>query len=233
MPAESIPQVGGRSASRTAIDGWGVAPEGVPFIVLGVSLAGLGWVAQWMPLAVVGLGWAGVCCFFFRNPARAIPTGEGLVVAPADGTIIGSGEAVEPHFLRQPMRKVSIFLSVFNVHVNRVPIGGNVVETRYVPGRFRVASHREASATNEQNAIWLRGTGGAEVVMVQVAGRVARRIVCDVAAGDAVERGERCGIIRFGSRVDLYLPSACRLDVAVGDRVRGGATILGRLPEAT
>ncbi|MBI2345456.1 MAG: phosphatidylserine decarboxylase family protein [Deltaproteobacteria bacterium] len=136
---------------------------------------------------------------------------------------------MEPYFLNRPMRKLSIFLSVLNVHINRVPIGGRVVGTRYIPGRFRIASHRNASEENERNAIWLQGDGGEEVVMVQVAGLIARRIVSYVREGDKVDRCERCGLIRFGSRVDLYLPLSWPIAVQVGARVRGGASLVARI----
>lgn len=206
-----------------------IAREGFPFIATGVLCALLGAVLHWAPLLWVGAGWAGCCVFFFRNPARAIPAATGLVVSPADGTVIYIGEALEPDFLHAPMRKISIFLSVLNVHVNRIPCEGRVAGIRYTPGRFHIASRPAASSENERNAIWLKGPRDADLVMAQVAGTVARRIVSYAREGDTVARGERCGIIRFGSRCDLYLPLTWKVAVAVGDRVRGGSTVVGEV----
>jgi len=167
--------------------------------------------------------------WFFRNPVRTVPQGPNLVVAPGDGKVIAIEEEYEPRFLKARSIRLTIFLNVFDVHINRTPCEGVVQDVQYQPGLFLVASRPEATMKNEQNALLLRTPGGVKILCVQVAGLLARRIVCWVAAGDRVQRGERFGLIRFGSRMDTFLPLGTAVKVAVGDRVKGGETVLGEL----
>ncbi|OGP56323.1 MAG: phosphatidylserine decarboxylase [Deltaproteobacteria bacterium RBG_13_52_11] len=159
-------------------------------------------------------------CSFFRNPPRSIPDGEGLILSPADGRIVGIEKGAET-------TKVSIFMSVFNCHVNRAPAAGTIEEVRYQRGRFLPANKGEASRQNEQNTLQLQSAEGLKVLFTQVAGIVARRIVCYVRRGDEVQRGEIFGAILFGSRVDIYLPHGVKVRVREGERVRGGESVLG------
>jgi len=164
---------------------------------------------------------------FFRDPARTGPRGDQYVIAPADGKIVDVRVVDEPMYLQVPATRISIFMSVFDVHVNRYPATGTVELVRYHPGRFLHAASDKASLDNEQASIALRGARG-PVLVRQIAGLIARRIVTDGAAGDRATQGARMGIIRFGSRVDVFLPVAARstVRVAVGDRVQAGATVL-------
>jgi phosphatidylserine decarboxylase len=208
------------------------APEGWPFMLGGAAFAaaaGLLW-PRWLPLAVLGVLFTLFCAWFFRNPQRTPPAGVGIVVSPADGKIVFCGDAPAGRYAKAPGRKVSIFMSPLDVHVNRAPVSGTVASVAYHPGKFHVASVDKASLLNEQNGVTLVTPEGRTVTYVQIAGWVARRIVCDVAEGDAVRQGQRVGMIRFGSRVDLYLPVEARLSVSLGDRVRAGETAIGALP---
>ncbi|MBI4237132.1 MAG: phosphatidylserine decarboxylase family protein [Deltaproteobacteria bacterium] len=206
-----------------------VTQEGWPFIGLGLPLLAAGWWLQIPWLLWSGGIWAVACALFFRNPSRKIPTTPGAVVAPADGKVIAIESVEEPYFGRGAMQRISIFLSVADVHINRTPIDGVIGGVKYTPGRFLVAYAPKASTDNERNAIWVCNADRQhEVVMVQIAGLVARRIVCYLREGEQVARGMRCGLIRFGSRVDLYLPLDCAITVQVGDRVQGGASVMAR-----
>ena len=210
-----------------------IAPEGWPFILLGWALVALGaWgVAAWgrwvwaveVPVILIGL-WLLV---FFRDPARTGPRGDRYVIAPADGKIVDVRVVDEPMYLKAEATRISIFMSVFDVHVNRYPVTGTVEFTRYNPGRFLHAASDKASLDNEQSSIGVRGARG-PVLVRQIAGLIARRIVTDGAPGDRATQGARLGMIRFGSRVDVFLPAAARpaVRVAVGDRVQAGATVL-------
>jgi phosphatidylserine decarboxylase len=182
---------------------------GVVFILLHLSYISI-------PFFIV----AGFVCFFFRNPERQIPEGNNLVVSPADGRIInitknGDGE-----------QTISIFLSIFNVHVNRSPISGKLEKLEYKRGKFKVAYDEEASRVNEQNILTIKGQD-IQVVVRQVAGLIARRVICWKKTGHTFQRGELFGLIRFGSRVDIVVPERVRLLVKVGDHVRGGSSVLG------
>jgi phosphatidylserine decarboxylase len=159
-------------------------------------------------------------CSFFRNPRRRIPQGKGLILSPADGRIVTVKKGPQG-------KQVSIFMSVFNCHVNRAPLAGTIKEIRYQPGRFLPADRGEASRVNEHNAFRLQSLEGITVRFVQVAGILARRIVCYVHAGDRVRRGEIVGTILFGSRVDCYLPRGVKVQARVGERVKGGKSVLG------
>ncbi len=209
-----------------------LAPEGWPFILPGWALVVLGaWVARgspWVWIPEVALFLLAVwLLIFFRDPARTGPRGDQYVIAPADGKIVDVRVVDEPMYLQVPATRISIFMSVFDVHVNRYPATGTVELVRYHPGRFLHAASDKASLDNEQASIALRGARG-PVLVRQIAGLIARRIVTDGAAGDRATQGARMGIIRFGSRVDVFLPVAARstVRVAVGDRVQAGATVL-------
>ncbi len=208
----------------------------------GIPVASEGWVFIG-PLAVVtallfafGLRTPGYLAlvltlfvlFFFRDPERVTPAGQGVVVSPADGRVIVVKDVFEPDYLKQDVRQISIFLSVFNVHVNRIPTGGMVDLVKYNPGTFHVASVDKASTDNEQTAMVI-SSGGNRLLVKQIAGLIARRIVCYAKPGDAVKTGERYGLIRFGSRVDIFLPKTAEVNVKVGDRVKGARDVIGVL----
>ena len=180
-------------------------------------------------LALVGLVLTFFIVYFFRDPDRVIPTRDGLVVSPADGKVVLAGMVENSTYYEGTCLKVSVFMSVFNVHVNRMPYGGEVKKIAYNPGKFFNANLDKASKENEQNAIYLETEDGRTICTVQIAGLIARRIICKVQEGDAVNRGQRFGMICFGSRLDVYLPKETKLKVAVGDIVKAGTTILGEL----
>jgi phosphatidylserine decarboxylase len=206
------------------------AKEGIPFIAVpaGVTLL-TGWLG-WPIVACVGAVATLFCAWFFRNPARVVPHGSKLVVAPGDGKVIAIEEEFEPRYLKERSIRLTIFLNVFDVHINRVPCDGVIEDVQYQPGLFLVASKPEATLRNEQNAMMIKTHEGMKVLCVQVAGLIARRIVCWISPWDRAVRGERYGLIRFGSRMDTFLPMGTKLRVAVGERVKGGETILGELP---
>jgi phosphatidylserine decarboxylase len=208
--------------------------EGYPFIAIFVAInllafllaAWLGWLL--LPITI----W---CVAFFRDPDRTTPDGPGLIICPADGKLLPIVDAVPPTELGMgdaPRPRLSIFMNVFNVHVNRNPVSGQVVAKSYRPGKFFNASFDKASIHNERMSIRLRPEGEAgdakDLAVVQIAGLVARRIVCDLVQGEGVRRGERFGIIRFGSRVDVYLPPGTEILVAPGITTKAGETILAR-----
>jgi phosphatidylserine decarboxylase len=193
--------------------------------VVGVVGAAAGHPVALLPL-LVGVGF---CVYFFRDPEREPPPGDGLVVSPADGRVLEVCPEQEDQFLHAPATRVSIFMSPLDVHVNRSPQAGTIELVRHTAGKFRAAFKGKASLDNERNAVVLEG-GGRRYVVVQVAGAVARRIVCRRQRGDRLARGERFGMIMFGSRVDLFLPPEVQPRVAPGDRVRAGQTVVGELP---
>ena len=206
------------------------AKDGIPFIgaAVGVTL-----LTVWLGWTIVAVGAAILTFFvfwFFRNPSRVVPQGPRLVVASGDGKVIAIEEEFEPRFIKDRSIRVTIFLNVFDVHINRIPCEGAIEDVQYQPGLFLVANRPDATLRNEQNALMIRTGQGAKVLCVQVAGLIARRIVCWVSPGDRAVCGERFGLIRFGSRMDTFLPIGTALRVAVGDRVKGGETILGELP---
>ena len=167
---------------------------------------------------------------FFRDPPRDIPQGEDLVLCPADGRVIVVGKAPDPYRNNADSLKVSVFMNVFNVHSNRSPVDGLVHRIDYASGLFVNASFDKASTHNERNAMVMRLANGTEISCVQVAGLIARRILCYAKAGDRLARGQRYGFIRFGSRVDLYLPADSRPRVAIGDKVSASSTVIAELP---
>ena len=203
-----------------------IAREGWPFIILpgmmAAALTLLGRRKLAIPFAAASLASLG----FFRDPERAVPALSNGVLSPADGTVTSLEDTVDP-FVGAAVR-VSVFLSPLDVHVNRAPLAGLVVDTAYMRGRFIAAYNPDAAEVNERCTIRIQGEA-ARVTVVQVAGVVARRIVCRVAAGQKVEAGERIGLIRFGSRTDCYMPRGTTVHVNVGDRVIGGVTALGTL----
>lgn len=180
------------------------------------------------------LGWVGLvatlwCVWFFRDPWRVTPVDDGLVVAPADGLVVAVGEAVPPPELElgdAPMLRIGIFLSIFDVHINRMPVSGRVVKTAYREGKFVNAALDKASVDNERMAIRLRTADGTDIVVVQIAGLIARRILCRASAGQEVIAGQRFGLIRFGSRTDVYFPLGWTPLAIVGQRAIGGETVL-------
>jgi phosphatidylserine decarboxylase len=206
------------------------AKEGIPFIAVpaGVTLL-TGWLG-WSVVAGVGVVATLFSAWFFRNPARVVPQGQKLVVAPGDGKVIAIEEEFESRYLKERSIRLTIFLNVFDVHINRIPCDGVIEDVQYQPGLFLVASKPEATLRNEQNAMMIKTHEGMKVLCVQVAGLIARRIVCWISPRDRAIRGERYGLIRFGSRMDTFLPMGTTLRVAVGERVKGGETILGELP---
>ncbi|MDH3637654.1 MAG: phosphatidylserine decarboxylase [Gammaproteobacteria bacterium] len=207
-----------------------LAREGWIHIVLiaaaaiAASVSGGGWVAVllWLATAFV--------IQFFRDPRRDIPDEANLAVCPADGKVVFAGHAEDPYLDRRAF-KVSIFMNVFSVHSNRIPISGVVRERWYREGKFINAALDKASEENERNALWLRSELDGDVVCVQVAGLIARRILCYVRPGDKVDRGQRYGFIRFGSRVDVYLPTDFEPSVRLGDTVKAGSRTLGRFAD--
>ncbi|MBI5845760.1 MAG: phosphatidylserine decarboxylase family protein [Deltaproteobacteria bacterium] len=193
------------------------------FITLVLALLHLPFLAFLSLLTTVAV------CLFFRDPDRLIPTDPGALVAAADGRIIFAGLVDENPFLPGQVLKISTFMSVANVHVNRFPVTATVEKVVYTPGDYMVASHPKASLENEHNAVYLKDENGKRLCVVQVAGLIARRIRSNVKPGDRLLRGQRFGLICFGSRVDLYLPPETRPTVNVGDVVRGGTSILAKI----
>jgi phosphatidylserine decarboxylase len=207
----------------------GLAPEGLPFVLIGAVL---------VIACLVVPGWLGALVFcvyiafavwFFRDPERVSPFGDDLIISPADGRVLEVEYLDKSPYTNEPTRKVGIFMSPFNVHVNRSPISGVVEGVFYKQGGFVKADLPQASLANEHNAVVIRRDDGARVMFMQVSGLVARRIVCYLLAGDRVERGSRVGMIRFGSRVDVYMPPNSEVVVKVGEKVKAGESILGRL----
>ena len=179
-------------------------------------------------ISLIGLLTTFFLCGFFRDPDRIIPDEPGAAVSPADGKVIAASIVSSSPFYPGESMKISIFMSVFNVHVNRVPFNGRVKEISYYPGKFFSANLDKASLQNEHNAVFVEMDNGKQLCVVQVAGLIARRIICNVRSGDQVFRGQRFGLICFGSRLDVYLPTDIKLKVAVGDKVKAGTTILGQ-----
>jgi phosphatidylserine decarboxylase len=208
-----------------------VHPAGLPFISAGLGLALAGRRYRWLRRA--GLLTAGACAGFFRHPRRVPPTRPGVVVAPADGLICLIDSAAPPPELElgdAELPRVSIFLSLLDAHVQRAPVSGEVIAVQHRPGRFGSADLAAASDDNERISMRIRTDGGVEIVAVQIAGLLARRIVCDVHAGDKLSIGDTYGLIRFGSRLDTFLPAGTEVLVSVGQRAVAGETVLAELP---
>lgn len=186
----------------------------------------------WQPLGWIGAGLTVWCYYFFRDPARVTPVREGLIVSPADGVVQMIGQFAPPEELglgTAPMTRVAVFMNVFNCHVNRAPVAGRIEKIAYRPGKFLNASLDKASEDNERNGLAIRMADGRAIGVVQIAGLVARRIVCEVTEGQAIATGERFGMIRFGSRLDIYLPDGVAPLVAVGQTTVAGETVLADL----
>ena len=205
-----------------------VASEGWIFILPLVIVTVLFFILGWRYPGYTVLALTIFVLFFFRDPERVVPQGNNLVVSPADGRVVVVKDIFEPTYLTQDVKQISIFLSVFNVHVNRAPIGGKVDTVKYNPGKFHVASVDKASLDNEQTAMVIT-QGGRKVLVKQIAGLIARRIICYAKPGDSLAQGERYGLIRFGSRVDIFLPKDAEIKVKVGDRVKGARGVIGVL----
>ena len=214
------------------------AREGYPFMLGAVLFAALAWIAvpglgSWaiVPASLLTL-LAAFVSYFFRDPEREIPSAEGVVISPGDGKIIDIREVDEPSFIGGPCRRITIFLSIFDVHVQRAPVSGCVTHRDYRPGEYAVAWHPKASEANERASLGLSTQWG-RVLVRQIAGLIARRIVTYPEEGEEVQRGDRIGIIRFGSRVDLFIPLDWPLSCAVGDKAVGGATVFAHVKDPT
>ncbi|BCK88336.1 phosphatidylserine decarboxylase proenzyme [Sideroxyarcus emersonii] len=204
-----------------------IAREGWPFLAISLVLAvaATAWCAAWsIPMWIIFV----FVLQFFRDPPREIPQQAGAVLSPADGRVIKVERTQDPYAQRDAIL-VSVFMNVFNVHSNRSPVDGKVEKIEYFPGKFVNADLDKASAENERNAVVLKTADGQTVTFVQVAGLIARRILCYIKAGDTLTRGQRYGFIRFGSRVDVYLPLTATVKVAIGDKVSATTTILAKL----
>lgn len=208
-----------------------IARAGYPLIAAGAFVTAVFALLELTIPALIAMMATACVCGFFRDPDRAIPTAAGAVVSPADGKVIIAETVSDCPFLDGPRLKISVFMTVFNVHVNRVPVTGTVASVQYHPGKFVSANLDKASRENEHNAVIVHPEDGGDLCYVQIAGLVARRIISWVQPGQRVVRGQRCGLICFGSRLDVYLPPDAQPVVSVGEQVRAGTSILGFLPE--
>lgn len=206
-----------------------VASAGYPFIFASVLTTFVFALLGFTLLTLMGLAASFFVCYFFRDPDRVIPNDTGTVVSPADGKVILVGPVDNSKFYEGSCMKISIFMSIFNVHVNRIPHEGEVRSIQYYPGKFFSANLDKASSQNEHNVVVVETQEKQNICTVQIAGLIARRIICRLQAGDRVARGQRFGLICFGSRLDVYLPHDIKLNVSVGDRVKAGTSILGEL----
>ena len=207
----------------------GMAREGYPFLLAALFITAAAFLFGGPIAGGISVVIPAFVANFFRDPNRTTPEGAGLVVSPADGKVLSIGEVDETRYLNRRLKRICIFMSVTNVHVNRIPVSGRVKGVRYNPGKFLIGFAEKASLDNEQNAVIIERSPGSEVLFVQIAGFVARRIVCYLTGGEQVATGERFGLIRFGSRVDVYLPLEADVLVQKGQRVTAGETVLGRL----
>ena len=207
-----------------------VAREGYPFIAFAAFATLVFALLEYGFIAVIFLLLTVFILYFFRDPERIAPDAEDAVVSPADGKVILVEKIFDDRFVNEHVYKISIFMSIFDVHVNRLPFPGKVEKIQYTPGSFYAANTDQGGLANEHCAVILSTAKNFSYAVVQVAGLIARRIVCWVEKGDSVERGKSFGIIRFGSRVDLYLPQQMQLEVSSGQRVRAGETVIGYIP---
>jgi phosphatidylserine decarboxylase len=207
-----------------------LAREGYPLIGATLAATALLFLVGWSIAGWIALLLAAFTLNFFRDPERVGPADPRLILSPADGRVIKIASVRDDRFLNGEATLVSIFMSPLNVHVNRIPVSGRVADVRYHKGKYFRAFADKASLDNEQNAVILEDEQGRRLCVVQIAGFVARRIVCHLATGMSVERGQRYGMIKFGSRADIYLPPAARVRVAVGDRTYGGRTVVAEWP---
>ncbi len=206
-----------------------IAGEGLPFIIPLSGATLLAFVAGFNGMFALLLILTLFVVWFFRNPNRKAPEKDGLVISPADGRVIRIEETTSDEQPGKTFQKISIFMNIFNVHVNRIPCSGAIRSIRYREGKFLSANLDKASALNERNAVLLRAANGQEIIIIQIAGLIARRIVCWLREGMQVRCGERFGLIRFGSRVEVFLPLGAKIIVRVGDKVRAGETPIGEL----
>jgi len=207
-----------------------IAVEGYPFIALFAFITLIMAMLSWVVLTIIALALTLFSVYFFRNPERVAPSDNSAVISPADGKIVFAGPVKEERYLHRDMLKVSVFMSVFNVHVNRAPCNGKVIDRFYNKGSFFNASLDKASLQNEQSGMVIEMDNGSPLLMIQIAGLIARRIITYPVVGDILKTGIRCGLIRFGSRVDIFLPTNYVLKVRLDDKVVAGETIIG-LPE--
>jgi phosphatidylserine decarboxylase len=206
-----------------------IATAGYPFILASVLLVLLGMLLHWPWLTLPGLLGTWFFSYFFRDPERAIPPEPGSLVSPADGKVVLVDQVTEERFLKGPAKRVAIFMNVFDVHVNRSPLAGTVTALAHRPGAYKAAFRQSAGMQNEQQAMLLEDDQGRRVLVVQIAGLLARRIIGYAPKGAPLAKGERFGMICFGSRVDLYLPPEAEITVKTGDRVKAGSSIVARL----
>lgn len=204
-----------------AVEGW---PFILPLAICTLLLFIFGWVITGFILLTLTL----FVLFFFRDPKRTVTEGKNVVVSPADGKIVAIKYIDEPDYLQQSVFQISIFLSIFNVHVNRTPVSGKIETVKYNPGKFHIAAMEKASLENEQTVMVIANENR-KILVKQIAGIIARRIVCYAKLGDVIQKGERYGIIRFGSRVDIFLPKDSEIKVKLGDRVKGARDIIALL----
>lgn len=207
-----------------------IVREGIPFVlppaVFTLSAAALGYLFSAIVLGLITF----FVVWFFRNPERKAPQDKRLIVSPADGRVIRIDDDTTHEMLPSRLKRVCIFMNVFNVHVNRAPCKGRIDEVRYYPGKFFSANLDKAAEDNERNAVLIRRDDGKMILTIQIAGLIARRIVCWVSQGMNIEKGARFGLIRFGSRLDVYMPKEAMLRVKLGDKVRAGESPIGELP---
>ena len=217
-------------STKTKTRAFPIAVEGLPYVGVSLGLTLVSFFFHSVPFTV----FSGVLFLFilqfFRNPERSGSTEEGAVLSPADGEIISIDTVQEERFLKEKAVRIAVFMNVFNVHVNRAPYSGTVRRISWHPGKFFAANAEKASLENEQNAILLETDKGKKILFIQIAGLIARRIICYAKEGDRLVKGERCGIIKFGSRVDIYLPQETRILVKLKEKVKAGATTIGMLP---
>lgn len=206
-----------------------IAKEGYPFIAFAAFVTLILAVLGYDLLALPALALTTFALYFFRDPERIGPSSDDALISPADGKVILIEKIIDDQYLLGQVYKVSIFMNLFNVHVNRAPVNGAVEKILYFPGKFYSADSDRGAMHNEHCAVLVRSTSGHRMAFVQVAGLIARRIVCWLETGDQVQRGQRFGMIRFGSRVDLYIPVQAQLEVSVGQKVKAGETVLGYL----
>jgi phosphatidylserine decarboxylase len=206
-----------------------IAREGYPFIAFAAFVTLILAILGYDLLALPALALTTFALYFFRDPERIGPVSDDALISPADGKVILIEKIIDSQYLLGQVYKVSIFMNVFNVHVNRAPVNGTVEKILYFPGKFYSADSDRGAMHNEHCAVLLRSASGHRMAFVQVAGLIARRIVCWLEAGDQVQRGQRFGLIRFGSRVDLYIPTQTQLEITVGQKVKAGETVLGYL----
>ncbi len=206
-----------------------IAMPGLKFVFLTILITGMLFYFGWTATGFISLGVTLFVCWFFRDPDRKIPKGENELASPADGRVIIIERLAACEYMSGPCQKVSIFMNVFNVHVNRIPFDGVIERVQYNPGKFINASFDKASLHNERNALVVKTDAGKKFVVVQIAGLIARRIVNCVQVGEQIKKGERYGMIQFGSRLDLYLPLDFEVCVKIGDKTKAGTTVIGTM----